>query len=76
MTYKSRATHPLFIGTLLASYMSRMTEYIAIEDDNVSFHIFQVDANWMKASLPINAIIVSLQRLSHLMPVDHSFLEI
>ena len=27
---------------------------------------------WIKASLPYNAI-VSLQRLSHLMPVDHFF---
>ena len=34
--------HPLSIGTLLASCMSRMTEYIAIEDDNVSFHFLLV----------------------------------
>ena len=27
--------HPLSIGTLFVSCMSRMTEYIAIEDDNV-----------------------------------------
>ena len=42
MTYKERATHPLSIGTVVASFMSRMTEYIVIEDDNVSFHFLQV----------------------------------
>ena len=31
-----------FIGTFLASDMSRMTEYIAIEDDNVMTHFLQV----------------------------------
>ena len=42
VAYKLRATHPLSIGTLLASCMSRMNEYIAIEDDNVKFHFLQV----------------------------------
>ena len=37
-----RTTHPLSIGTILASCMSRMTEYIAIEDDNVISHFLQV----------------------------------
>ena len=37
-----RATHPLSIDTFLVSGMSRMTEYIAIEDDNVMTHILQV----------------------------------
>ena len=37
-----RATHPISIGTFLASGMSRMTEYIAIEDDNVMTHFLQV----------------------------------
>ena len=32
----------LSIGTFLASGMSRMTEYIAIEDDNVMTHFLQV----------------------------------
>ena len=31
---------PLSIGTFLASGMSRMTEYIAIEDDNVMTPLF------------------------------------
>ena len=35
-------THPLSIGTFLASGMSRMTEYIAIEDDNVMTPFLQV----------------------------------
>ena len=30
------------IGTLLASCMSHMTDYIAIEDDNISFYFLQV----------------------------------
>ena len=42
VTYRWRATHPLSIGTFLASGMSRMTEYIAIEDDNVMTHFLQV----------------------------------
>ena len=35
-------THLHSIGTLLASFMSRMTKLIAIEDDNVIFHVLQV----------------------------------
>ena len=44
----SRATRPLSIGTLLASCMSRMTEYIAIEDDNmISYPTFcKFGNNW------------------------------
>ena len=42
VAYRWRATHPLSIGTFLASGMSRMTEYIAIEDDNVMTHFLQV----------------------------------
>ena len=38
----------------------------------MSVSLFASFANWIKASLPNNAI-VSLQRLSHLMPVDHFF---
>ena len=30
----SRATYPLSIGTILASRVSRLNEYIVIEDDN------------------------------------------
>ena len=36
------------------------------------FPLFASFSKWIKASLPNNAI-VSLQRLSHLMPVDHFF---
>ena len=49
-----------------------MTEYIAIEDDNVIFSLFASFVNWIKVSLPNNAM-VWLQRLSHLMPGDHFF---
>ena len=42
LSSRERATHPLSIGTFLASGMSRMTEYIAIEDDNVMTHFLQV----------------------------------
>ena len=38
VAYMSRATHPLSIGTILASRVSHLTEYIAIEDDNVISH--------------------------------------
>ena len=46
VAYKWRATHPLSIGTFLASGMSRMTEYIVNEDDNVMTHFLQVFRNW------------------------------
>ena len=45
-----------------------MTEYIAIEDDNVMTHFLQVGQ--LEASLP-NSVMVWLLKLSHLMPGDH-----
>ena len=48
-----------------------MTEYIAIEDDNVMSHrLFASFVNRIKASLPNNAM-VWLQRLPLLIPGDH-----
>ena len=50
-----RTTQPLSIGILFASCMSRMTEYIAIEDDNVISHFLQVLViGWQTA---VNAVI-------------------
>ena len=53
VAYMKRTTHPLSIGTILASYISRMTEYIAIEDDSVISHFLQV-LEWKTA---VNAVI-------------------
>ena len=39
---KSIDLNPLSIGTLLVSCMSRIIEYIAIEDDSVIVHFLQV----------------------------------
>ena len=71
VAYKWSATQPLSIQyTLLASGMSRMIEYIAIEDDNVMTHFLQVLTIGIKAPLP-NSVMVWLLKLSHLMPGDH-----
>ena len=42
MWHIEQISSTLTIGTFLASGMSRMTEYIDIEDDNVMTHFLQV----------------------------------
>ena len=42
MWHISKEQPPFSIGTFLASGMSGMNEYIAIEDDNVMTHFLQV----------------------------------
>ena len=44
--------------------MSRMTEYIAIEDDNVISHFLQVLVGWQTA---VNAVIDNSERVSALL---------
>ena len=70
---------PLSTGTLLAVCMSRMTGYIVIEDIKCHFLIFASFANWIKASLPNNAMVCRAAEivtshdhlLSHLMTGDN-----
>ena len=48
-----------------------MTEYIAIEDDNVIFHFLQVKFGKLDKSVIAKQCMVWLLNLFHLMPCDH-----